>query len=487
MKKRQLNLHASAALLLALLLLIPAFSACGEKPVDPAGDTTLSADTQPVSGDGTEENTDFYRNIDKTKKFDGAFRVLSYDAKTWNIYLTSGEEKGSLLDDAAFRRNCEVEEMLGVTVATMLFPQGDLIQKIQTANASGSPDDAYDLVCFWATTNLVSLITTGAVEDWRSLGSVNLSEKWYNQSANEAFMFNGKQYIAVSDLTYPVQQHFRFLCNLELLAGLNLATPYSLVDSGNWTVDELLNYTKNVYSDLDGSGTKTVNDRYGLAITVNGTSRFINNWNQSPVRMSSDGFVFNLNGELLQNMVEKMNEVQTSPDTWTYPNVDYTVFNEGRALFEVYSSDPDQLRDISFNYAYLPYPKYNADQNEYVTVTHGGIMAVPCCCLDLNRAGAVIEALSAGSSKYLTDAFIETYFNSRILRDADSVRMYRLMRDTAYFDVARYVDPSGKLSGLSYYTSMLKNGNTDLSRQYSTEGQAIVKNYIPLWEGLKGS
>ena len=89
-------------------------------------------------------------------------------------------------------------------------------------------------------------------------------------------------------------------------------------------------------------------------------------------------------------------------------------------------------------------------------------MAVPCCCADLDRSGAIIEALSAASYKYLTEAFVETYFTSRILRDADSVRMYRLMRDTAFFDVSRYVDPSGKLSGLSYYTSMLKNGRTDL-------------------------
>jgi ABC-type glycerol-3-phosphate transport system substrate-binding protein len=487
MRKKHLIYRMIAAFLLVLFAVF-ALPACGDK--EGAGDgtdaTSGGPDTGETQADVTGENTDVYRNIDRTKKYDGSFRVLSYDAKTWNIYLTADTNRGTLLDDAAFRRNSEVEELLGVTVETVLFPSGDLIARIQSANASGAPEDSYDLVCFWATTNIASLLTTGAVEDWRSLGSVNLSEPWYNQSANEAFLFRGRQYIAVSDLTYPVQQHFRFLCNLEMLSELRLKSPYALVDSGDWTADELLALTKDVYTDLDGSGTKTDLDRYGLAITVNGTSRVINNWGQSPVKVSDDGFLINLSGDLLQGMVEKMNEIQTAPDTWTYPNVDYTVFNSGRALFEVYSSDPDNLRDISFNYAYLPYPKYSKDQENYITVTHGGIMAVPCCCADLDRSGAIIEALSAASYKYLTEAFVETYFTSRILRDADSVRMYRLMRDTAFFDVSRYVDPSGKLSGLSYYTSMLKNGRTDLERQYTSEGLAIVKNYQALWEGIKG-
>ncbi len=472
---------------LILCLAAASCSASGEKE-----DTTAAAIadlTAEATGDesaviGTE--TDFYRNVDASAKYGGEeFLILSYDAQTWNIYLTAAETNGTLLNDAAFRRNAEVEEMLGIKITTALFPQTQLATKVLAANSAGGDDSGYDLCCFWATTNLANLITSNAVENWKTLDGVNLSEPWYNQSANRSFDLAGKQYIAVSDLTYTVQQHFRFLCNLKMLEDRGLRKPYALVDSGDWTIEALMNYIKDVYDDADADQQKSVNDVYGLAAHVNGTSRFINNWDASPARTTDSGFDLLLSGDRLQSMVEKMNALQHSADTWTYPNVNYDVFNEGRALFEIYSSDPDLLRDISFNYAYLPYPKFDTDQKDYITVTHGGIMAIPGCCSDLSRAGNVIEALSAGSAKHLRDSFIESYFNNRILRDADSVRMYRLMRDTAYFDVARYIDPSGKLSTLGYYTDLLKTNDSNLSRQSTKFAGNISKTFANFWDGLK--
>ena len=474
-------------LFFALILCLAAAScaAAGEKV-----DTTAASGgtAEATDGETAEISTepDYYRNVDKARKYDNEeFLILSYDAKTWNIYLTAEETNGSLLNDAAFRRNAEVEELLGIRITTVLFPQTQLATKVLAANSSGGDGSGYDLCCFWATTNLANLITSNAVENWKKLDGVNLSEPWYNQSANRAFDLAGKQYIAVSDLTYTVQQHFRFLCNLPMLEDRGLKKPYALVDSGDWTIEALMNYIKDVYDDADADQQKSAGDTYGLATTVNGTSRFINNWDASPARTTDSGFELLISGDRIQSMVEKMNALQHSPDTWTYPNVNYDVFNEGRALFEIYSSDPDLLREITFDYAYLPYPKYDADQIDYITVTHGGIMAIPGCCSDLSRAGNVIEALSAGSAKHIKDSFIESYFNNRILRDADSVRMYRLMRDTAYFDVARYIDPSGKLSTLGYYTDLLKANDSNLSKQYTMHAGNIVKTFANFWEGLK--
>jgi hypothetical protein len=65
--------------------------------------------------------------------------------------------------------------------------------------------------------------------------------------------------------------------------------------------------------------------------------------------------------------------------------------------------------------------------------------------------------------------------------------MYKLMRDTAYFDVSRYIDPSGKLSGLSYYTDLLKKNDSNLPRQYQNSGKAIERGYKDFWDGLKGN
>lgn len=57
-------------------------------------------------------------------------------------------------------------------------------------------------------------MTEHLVYDWKSLPYVTLSNQWYNQTANDAYTVAERQYFAVSDLTFPVQQHFRILFNL---------------------------------------------------------------------------------------------------------------------------------------------------------------------------------------------------------------------------------------------------------------------------------
>ena len=86
MRKMHLIYSMIAAFLLVLFAVF-ALPACGDK--EGAGDgtdaTSGGPDTGETQADVTGENTDVYRNIDRTKKYDGSFRVLSYDAKTWNI------------------------------------------------------------------------------------------------------------------------------------------------------------------------------------------------------------------------------------------------------------------------------------------------------------------------------------------------------------------------------------------------------------------
>ena len=90
----------------------------------------------------------------------------------------------------------------------------------------------------------------------------------------------------------------------------------------------------------------------------------------------------------------------------------------------------------AFDFGYLPYPKYDENQKDYIVWSAGGLLAIPNTASDISRTGAVVEALSAASTKYIKDAFVEKYIEGKVLRDEESVEIYRMMRDLATYDIS---------------------------------------------------
>ncbi len=189
-----------------LLLLV----SCGSK-TPPAGETTTvntdpavtepEANTDPVVTEPAETEPDWYTNVPEGKTFDGqTFSILGYynNNGAWNIYLNPTEQKGEIVNDAAYTRNREVEDMLKITLEEILI-DGNAAQEKQFKTSVQADDNAYDLICFWAPGAKTSFIVDGVVGDWHLLKNMDLRADWYNQSANDVYSIGGKQFFAVSD------------------------------------------------------------------------------------------------------------------------------------------------------------------------------------------------------------------------------------------------------------------------------------------------
>ena len=386
-----------------VLVLMTILASCANNTSTPSDTTTATDNAVATDAVTTEPVVDYYKNIPDDLRFDNyTFKILTYDGNTWNTYLDCDQILGSTLNDAAFTRNLEVCEKFGISIEVTKLPHAQIIKEIQVMNQAGG-SDSYDLVCFWATTNLASLLTTNDLYDWQDIEYVGLEEDWFNQTANKAFNIVGRQLFAVSDLTYPIQQNFRVLCNLNAVANAGLEPPYSHVYNGTWTYETFYEYIANRYVDNNNDGKQDEGDTYGLDSNINPVSRFINNWGESPITIGENSFVLNLYSERLTDMLTKMNKLLYDGDCYQGGSSNnYKVFFSGRAMFNIFSSDPALLINIdSFKFGNLPYPKYDESQEDFITVTHGGLMAVPSGNSNPDRAGAIIEALSAASNKYL--------------------------------------------------------------------------------------
>lgn len=466
-----------------LLLCATLLSSCNTTP-EPATD-----DIDPVGDDATTvtetAETDYYAALDADLQYDGyEWNTLRYEAADWDIYLAPEEMTGESLNDAAVLRNQEVEELLNIVIRQTTDVSSEATFRNTVMAGEG---ETFDLLCFWSPGERSTFITEGLTYDWKSLPYVTLENPWYNQTANDAYSIHGKQYFAVSDLTFPVQQHFRILFNKERMTALSMDLPYDLVFAGKWTLDRLEEYCAGAYVDENGDGTADMGDSYGLGLNPAFGSIFPLNCGEIPVRSGADGFQLNLYSERITSIMERVMRWKDDQNYYfvSAGNGHYDLFNAGQLLFECFGSDPNRLRDIEFDFGYLPYPKYDETQENYVVWSAGGMMAVPSTASDPARSGAILEALSAASSKYIKDAFVEQYVLNKILRDKESQDIYRMMRDVATYDPSYNLDPSQLLANYAWYSYFLTENSTSFSSRYESTIGKIETAYQQLWDAAQ--
>ncbi|MCL2517502.1 MAG: hypothetical protein FWF15_02950 [Oscillospiraceae bacterium] len=465
--------------LILFLLIFILFSCAVDNSQKNPPDTT-AAD---ISEETTELN--YYRNIPAGTNFDGyTFNILQYNHTQWIIYTEIDEFNGEVLNDAAYTRNLEVCGMLGIEINVM--KNSNVISAMNKSNAAG--DNAYDLVIPWIADAVPSAMVDNQLYVWNKIPVIELKAPWYNQSANDVFNVNGKQYLAVSSLTYTIQQHLRYLFNKELFVDLGLDYPYQLVYDGKWTYDALYKYVHDSYADLNGDGVKDKDDRFGLSGFEVEIAYSIINWGEFAVYMGNDGFTLNIFSERISTMIDKLRAMVFSNDYLSdskAPSGTRNFFN-GNVLIAGYSSDPALLRDIEFDFGYLPFPKYDELQQDYITRSNGGFMAVPISKpeSELERLGTIIEAMSASSYKYVNDAFVRHYMEGKVLRDEDSVNMYRICRRTETYNRAYFFDTTEVIRNLAYYTEFLTNSSLSMASQYEKNAAKIEQALQNIYESI---
>jgi hypothetical protein len=105
------------------------------------------------------------------------------------------------------------------------------------------------------------------------------------------------------------------------------------------------------------------------------------------------------------------------------------------------------------------------------------MMAAPITLNDPRRTGTIVEVLSAGSNKYVVDAFIEQYVEGKILRDEDSKNIYRMMREKAICDLSYNVDPSGSLGEYKYFAKFVNDPSANPASYSASIMKVLNKTY----------
>lgn len=427
-----------AAALVMILTQLVIIASCGseEQPIDTA--TTTETQSQTTE---SEVTTALPADLD----FGGAeCRIFNFDSGSWNTQLLAETQTGEVLNDAIYNRNIKVEDTLNVRLTE--FRESEWNTAYEAARrllASG--DDAYEIY-FTNDRNALSLAQEGYIEPLSDMPYVDLDREYWSQTINEDISIHNKLYFSYGDFNLTGYEAVNvLLVNKQLAEEYSLPDHYDAVLDGSWTLDLLAENMKLVTNDLDGNGTFDENDQYG--ITSHNKQVLPCFWVASGLRTieknENDEPYFALPGnEKFADMYEKVLDIMYTDNVYfnsaSLTNyADNTVFKEGRALYNIVRvAFMTYYRDMDYDYAIIPYPKWDENQTEYYSRFEGGAVSfTPKVAANKELAGAVMELMACESMKTVIPVYYDTVLKNKYARDERSIEMLDLIYENRICDL----------------------------------------------------
>ncbi len=431
-------------LLSALLLTAAVLAACGGDTGDKVADTTAAGNTTtaPVETEPLFDDEMPERNMDG---FTLTFMNYTDTALGWALKDINKEaENADQVNDAIFSRNRRIEERYNAVIDE--FYMDELNSTFTNSVMAGTTD--FDVAQIWDQ-HVNILNTAGVLLTWDNLPMVNLEKEWWNQDANEVFRIHDAQYAAAGDYNLSeYSKSYLYFFNKDLYHKLaydeNL---YDLVREGKWTWDTMLKIAKDAGRDLNGDGVMDENDQYGLVETAKiHFQLLITGAGYKYIELDNDGvpyFAVPGNDGLISLMQKLIDDhIDTS---WYYksatPNggVPNEVFEKGNSLFVSSTMwDTEDYRDYDFDIGLLPAPKWDEAQENYYSITIGGLVSVLPKTMpdaDAENIGILLESLAADSRYTCLPAYKEVTLQSKYARDEGSADMIDIIFDSQTYDL----------------------------------------------------
>lgn len=462
--------------MLCVLYSIPAYS-CGSIG-ETTEDQTKPEQTPESTADGS---SDIFASL-RGKNFDGMkVTILCRDDESNTAYKNEfgiTEETGDIVEDAIYRRNLTVSDLLNVDIETITMDgywdnQDNYMGVIRNSVAAG--DREYDIVAGYQG-YITKLALTGTVMNMLDIPYVDYSQPWWNGKTIEQNTVNGKCFFVSGDIgisTYRAMGVTYF--NKRMAEELNLGDIYQVVRDGKWTKDKAAEFCKAAGADLNGDSEMNLDDdRFGYV--TNHAHEHMNAFNRTLSSIENGKPVLNLMNENVAEVFDWVRKFYYETDGVAPINksaasheIPLKMFTDGRSLFySDYIGRLDYLRDMTDDFGVLPLFKWDENQKDYYSFYSGALtqICVPIISEEYKDAiGATLEALAIDGRSNVVPAFYESAVKSKYVRDSESIEMIELTRRNVVQSFAEVY------SGCLNMVSVLLN-------QYAQKQIAPGGNYI---------
>ncbi|MBO5293748.1 MAG: hypothetical protein J6B71_00660 [Clostridia bacterium] len=460
-------------------------------------------DNQQTSEQDTTDLADQVLPASKAEYVGKEFKIIYRDAYSYEWEYVE-EDAGATINDAIFERNSAVEDRYDIwlayhPVANASF-ENDFLSPIKTSVLSG--DNTFQLAAGYEY-RLAYNSTLGDFLDWHQISNVDLEADWWDGNFAKAAAYRDRAYVMTGSLS--LSHLYSSACvffnqdfvNARLDGGS--AEIFDLVESGNWTLEAFETYITQFTADDDGIDGMTKDDSYGYATnTYTAVDAFLFCSDISVSGRTEDGTVKLYGaGEKLGNLATILHRIiNTSGKTYKQDGEDAEIDQSigmmlrGKTAFTTANlKNASELRTTEINYGILPYPKYDASQKKYYSITmdYSSAFAIPRTAgEDIDFVGAITEAMAFYSHEYVRDALYSTVLKYRDAKDADSSKCIDIILENPRYDFAYiYAFAWGDQQGPSAILRNCINANTDavsvlfqsLKTSYNTKLGYLLENF----------
>ncbi len=430
-----------AALLAAMAILT--FSACKKDEVKQDQPENEKQPVEQITPGTVEDGEIDYESDLSNERFDGyKFRILTRIARLDT--QAPKEDSEDLVTSMVYKRNKLVEEKFGIEIVGTESSHNNY--ETDALNSILAGDDAYDLV-FSHSRAAVVYAVQGAAYNLLEIDSLHLDKPWWTRDVINSFTLNDRLYVLDGDITTNLGGAMCIFFNKNLFDEIGFDYPYQSVRDGDWTFDEFAYIAKKGGKDLNGDGVlKPQEDQFGfysrqwtapINILYTGGQRIYNKNDEGILELSLytnktvdifDEFFSLMNNEACYLHISEGSNANTG---------DENAFAEGRALMLGDAiGTAETLRNMDNDFGIVPYPKFDEDDN-YANVINGfyPLFIIPITVSDVERTGAITEALCAYGSKYVLPAFYDVSLKTKHSRDDESAEMMDLIKDSIVYDI----------------------------------------------------
>ena len=479
MKKNSTILRL-VALLMVSVMMLAVFASCantsdGTDTTEPAANNGTAA---PSVEDETTSNTDdqgyLLDNLPELN-FESEINILAWkDVEHEEFDIAYEDLSGDIVEQSLYDRNTKVEERLGVTLNFNRDVDGDA-DNVAAWNAYINTSVSisareFDIIAGYSLSQ-AKAASSGYLYNMldEECTYQDFSQPWWSELLLEQATFGDALYFASGDISRNALE-MMYVCyaNTDLLERYSIENPQLLVESGDWTYDKFFELCQGVYED-DGDGVKNCEKETGDIFGYITSGIHVDPWfygsGATICERNADGELVmseSFTGERVANTLSELTSFLDSEFAiYTDSVFHQRAFGQGRSLFmmdrarvshKILATDYGETQ-----FVILPCPKYDKDQENYITVMGNPftLYAISADVADPAMASAFIECFASEGYRKVTPAVFELSLKTRYVDDPISGRMYDIIRANITYDIGRIF--SSDLIGQATFRNAVKN------------------------------
>lgn len=474
------------ALLLSAVMLTPALFSCSETSSEETSGT--SGANTPTAEETAAPEPELSDDLPDTSFNGYEFRILSvmFGGDEGAHRIMFEDYTGNPVNDALRDSTLYVEDRFDVRMS-YISGGNEFDTQTTTQNTIQAGDDAFDIVIGHDGLTF-TLAKQGLFYNMYDIEQFNFDKPWWTPTADLSLC--NQLYCASSYLSYlGIHWTRAIMMNKDYMGNLNIEIPYNDVREGTWTLDKMLAMVEGTSFDVDGNGKINSNDEVGFCTGTQTYYCLQEAFDLSPYVHNDDGTVsFDFDLERMDTAVQKMRSLAQSSDyTQSGDGFGSEVFKLGSAML-VYGQIGDAYdiyRESDFSYGFLPTPKLDEMQGDYIN-----------CCTDLpwaipktiseeqsNIIGTIVEAASCYNYKNVLPAYFDVAMKNRTADSPDDAEMLQLIADTRKISFAF----SYSMALNNVIGDLINSGNEVASYYASQEksAQKTLEKLIQSFEEMK--